>query len=83
MALNIKNEEAHRLARELATETKTSLTEAVVIALQERLAVVRRAQKRTVRDEVNRIQEFVASLPDLDGRSADEIIGYDESGLPT
>lgn len=33
--------------------------------------------------EVARIQRFVASLPDLDTRSPDELLGYDENGLPS
>ncbi len=32
---------------------------------------------------VAEIQAFVASLPDVDPRPADEILGYDESGLPS
>ncbi|MCB9530155.1 MAG: type II toxin-antitoxin system VapB family antitoxin, partial [Myxococcales bacterium] len=38
MALSIKNDEADRLARELAALTGESLTEAVVVSLRERLA---------------------------------------------
>jgi hypothetical protein len=33
--------------------------------------------------DVSKIQAFVASLPDRDTRSADEILGYDDFGLPT
>ncbi|MBX3139274.1 MAG: type II toxin-antitoxin system VapB family antitoxin [Trueperaceae bacterium] len=84
MALNIKNDEAHRLARELAEATGESMTEAVVTALQDRLEAVRRAKRAGgVMTEVARIQRFVASLPDLDTRSPDELLGYDENGLPS
>ena len=38
MALSIKDPEADRLARELATRTGETLTQAVVVALRERLA---------------------------------------------
>ena len=41
MALCIKTEEADRLARELAAATHESITEAVTVALRERLARVR------------------------------------------
>ena len=83
MALNIKNEEAHRLAQLLARETGETLTEAVTLALRERLASVRRRHRREdVIRSVRDIQAFVRSLPDLDSRTADEIIGYDEFGLP-
>jgi hypothetical protein len=37
MALSIKSDEADQLARELAAETGETLTDAVVIALRERL----------------------------------------------
>ncbi|MGB8261026.1 MAG: type II toxin-antitoxin system VapB family antitoxin [Terracidiphilus sp.] len=37
MSLNIKNEETHRLARELAQRTGETLTMAVTIAVRERL----------------------------------------------
>lgn len=83
MALNIKNAEAHRLAQELAEETGESITEAVRTALRARLEAVRRErQSDTAFADVERIQTFVASLPDLDTRSADEMLGYDEFGLP-
>lgn len=82
MTLYIDNPEAERLARELASETGESLTEAVTVALRERLARVRaRSMGDLLRAEVARIQAFVASLPDLDSRTDDEIIGYDEFGL--
>jgi antitoxin VapB len=83
MALNIKNAEAHRLARELAQETGASLTDAVTDALRERLAHVRRTPGGDLLDaEVAEIQAFVASLPDRDRRSDEEILGYDAFGLP-
>jgi antitoxin VapB len=83
MALNIKNVEADRLAHELAAATGESLTEAVTTALRERLAAVRRrSDRRTLHAEVARIQAFVASIPDRDPRTPDEILGYDEFGLP-
>jgi antitoxin VapB len=83
MALNIKNEEAHRLVQALADETGETLTEAVTVAVRERLESLRRKQRREdvvlgIRD----IQEFVRDLPDLDARSPEEILGYDEFGLP-
>lgn len=79
-ALNIKNPETDRLAHELAEET---ITEAVTVALKDRLSAVRRKRERAhLRAEVADLQAFVASLPDRDGRSAEEVLGYDEFGLP-
>ncbi len=52
-------------------------------AMEERLAAVRRRQERArIHAEVADIQRFVASLPERDTRSADEILEYDEFGLP-
>ena len=82
MALNIKNPEAHRLAQQLARETGESLTEAVTVALRERLASVTRHEPAGLEAHVAEIQEFVAALPDRDTRTPDEILGYDERGLP-
>lgn len=83
MALNIKNPEAHRLAHELAGETGETLTEAVTEALRERLAARRSGVHGDLLEaEVAEIQDFVAALPDRDRRTAEEILGYDEFGLP-
>ena len=84
MALNIKNPEAHRLAQELAAATGESLTEAVTTALRARLEAVQREHAGgQAHGQVAEIQAFVASLPDLDARSAEEILGYDDFGLPS
>jgi antitoxin VapB len=83
MALNIRNAEAERLATELVKQTGESKTEAVTKALRDRLARVRRERtKRRLADELEEIAEHCASLPVLDGRSAEEILGYNEVGLP-
>ena len=83
MALSIKNPEADRLARELAAVTGESLSDAVLAALRERLA--RQAGRRRsagLRDEIARIQDRIARLPILDRRSDEELLGYDDHGLP-
>lgn len=83
MALSIKHPEADRLARELAARTGESLTEAVVVALRERLIrTTGRSQKLGLRAELAAIRRRCAALPRLDGRAADEILGYDQRGLP-
>jgi antitoxin VapB len=82
MALSIKSDEADRLARELAAATGESLTAAVVGALRERLDRLRAAQGSSAVDRLRRLQVQVAALPVLDDRPADEILGYDDSGLP-
>lgn len=84
MALSIKDEEADRLARKIASLTGETLTQAVIIALRQRLAREERAHEEdTVTLEyLMEIAHHCASLPELDPRTADEIIGYDENGIP-
>lgn len=83
MALNIRNVEAERLATELAKATGETKTEAVTKALRDRLSRVKRGRmRRRLADELDDIALHCASLPVLDPRTADEILGYDESGLP-
>ena len=82
MALSIKDPEADRLAREVARATGETLTAAVVQFLRERLARVRRARGRPLREEMLKIGRRCAELPVRDRRSDDEIVGYDSTGLP-
>lgn len=83
MALNIRNLEAEKLAAELARSTGESKTEAVTKALRDRLARVKRERtRRRLADELEEIAEHCARLPLLDARSAEEILNYDEAGLP-
>jgi len=82
MALSIKDDEADRLARELSRRTGETLTEAVLVALRERLARITRSGSSGLVEEIERIGRRNAARPILDLRSADEILGYDEHGLP-
>lgn len=82
MALSIKTDEADRLARQLAAETHETLTEAVTVALRERLDRVRAARVGDVAARLERLAAELATLPVADARPPDEIIGYDEHGLP-
>ena len=83
MALNIRNKEAEQLATALAALTGETKTEAVRKALAERLERARRTRgKRRLLEEINEIADHCASLPVLDNRGADEILGYDANGLP-
>jgi antitoxin VapB len=84
MALSIKDPEADRLAREVTKVTGESLTEAVTNALRQRLRLLR-GDDRTPEQfaaDINAIVDRYASRPVVDDRTADEIIGYDERGLP-
>lgn len=39
-------------------------------------------ERALVLEEITRIQAFVASLPDRDTRTPDEVLGHDDHGLP-
>lgn len=85
MPLNIKNDEAHELARELSDLTHTSITEAVTLSLRESLARERRrqqVQKRRQMQDLLRIAEECGDLPVLDTRIPDEILAYNDHGAP-
>ncbi len=83
MALSIKHPDADALAREVSRLTGESLTEAVVSSLRERLRVIRgRASAPRLEEELAAIRKRCSTLPVRDARSADEILGYDERGLP-
>jgi antitoxin VapB len=84
MALNIKDPAADKAVRELAAATGESITTAVTVAARERLERVHGmapAERRL--QELRRIADRAAARPVLDPRTPDEIIGYDEHGLPT
>jgi antitoxin VapB len=83
MAFNVKNDEADRLLRELTALTGESLTDAITESLRERLARERRVRCLHVGDPLTQAIEQLRGLPVIDHRSADEIVGYDEHGLPT
>lgn len=85
MALNIRNPEAERLAAELATRTGETKTDAVIKALQERLERVQARQAKSRRgalNELNEIARHCAALPLRDQRTDNDILGYDDRGLP-
>jgi hypothetical protein len=50
--------------------------------IQEIMAEIERRDKVTLIAELEDIAEHCASLPALDGRPADEILGFDEHGIP-
>lgn len=83
MALSIKHPEADQLARSLAALTGLSLTEAVLKALREQLTrETGRSRVNGLAEDLRAIRARCAALPDLDLRSPEEILGFDEHGLP-
>lgn len=83
MSLNIKNEEAHRLARELAALTGESMSAAVAEALRERLERLRRAKEGDLATRLLAIGKDCAARLKEPFRSIDHgDLLYDERGLP-
>ncbi|MGD0134090.1 MAG: type II toxin-antitoxin system VapB family antitoxin [Bryobacteraceae bacterium] len=77
--LYIKNPVAHKLAEKVSKKLGVTLTEAVIRSLQDQL----RAKARPIDwDKVDAISREIAALPVLDSRTDDEILGYDEFGIP-
>jgi antitoxin VapB len=82
MALNIKDGETDRLVRQLAALTGESITEAVKLAVRERIEREQRTRGKASVAELMAIARRIASAPDRDPRTPDEILGYDERGVP-
>jgi antitoxin VapB len=85
MALSLKDPETDRLARQVARLTGESLTEAIRTSLAERLRreQLKRGRPGALADALEAIVGRNDSLQVLDGRSAEEILGYDENGIPS
>ena len=83
MPLSIKNDATERLARQVADETGESLTQAIQKALEERWERLKaRRRSRVLNSQLEDLLQRVDALPTLDSRSADEILDYDEHGMP-
>lgn len=83
MALSIKDPETERLARILAKLTGESITTATKRAIEERLRRVGAQSRRTaLLEEMAEIRRRWRAMPVLDDRTPEEILGYDERGLP-
>lgn len=91
MNLRISDPKIEELAQELANRTGEDPTVAVIRALEERLErqpvketpldeVAKRADRERREAAIREIVERVKRLPVLDGRTSDEIIGYNEHG---
>ena len=85
MGVFIKKPEAEAKIRELAERTGESITDAIERAVDERLQRLGPKENKKGRIDRKKLAELLAyfdSLPVDDPRSPDEIIGYDEHGLP-
>ena len=83
MPLSIKDSKTDALVRQLAALTGESITEAVFVSVKERLERLKtKNSSYSLAQELDAIAQRCASLPVVDSRSPEEIIGYDEQGLP-
>ena len=84
MSLTIDSPDTHKLLRELIATTGESESDAVTRALRERLLRERekRVRPQFLAERLLRIGRECAALPVLDDRSAEEILGYNDNGIP-
>ena len=86
MGLSIKNAEVERMALDAAKRRGVSMTEALRQLLAEEEARVAAAQEAEVAEKLRRLHEIqarIAALPDVSDMTDDEILGYDENGIPS
>lgn len=83
MSLNIRNAEAERLAEQVTALTGETKTLAVIRVLRDRLDRLRNHRSgQRLAEELDVIARRCASLPVIDDRSPEEIVGYDQDGVP-
>ena len=81
MAFSIKNDEADELLRELVGITGESLTTAVINSLSERLERERLGRESKL-GRIHRAAERFRALPVLNDVGVDDVLQWDENGLP-
>lgn len=83
MSLNIKNEKVESLIRLLVEATGDSITDAVGKAVEEKLSRLTLIKGHNfLEGELLEMGKRNSARKVLDKRSADEILGYDQHGLP-
>ena len=84
MAPNVRDRQAEEVAEALARFTGETKTQAVARALRDRLDRLRRHRSgRSLAAELDELALHCASLPVLDDRNPEQILGYDDTGVPT
>lgn len=89
VALNIRNAEADSLAAEVASLAGETKTDAVIVALKERLQRLQHQGQVASRYQASLVHQLdqiglrCAARAIQDSRSADDILGYDATGLPS
>lgn len=83
MPLSIRNARAEALARDVAARTGETMTQAIVVALEQRLAKLRSRRETTAAARnLLRIARRIGRRVTRDRRGPDRILGYDKQGLP-
>ena len=84
MPLSIKDPEVDLLARQAASQTGKTITDAVLEALRSYLNSLSRQQDETVLmvADAMAIGRHCAALPTIDNRSDEDILGYNSDGVP-
>ena len=84
MPVTIKREETVRLARALKQQTGMPMARVIHESLVESMQRIGKVSVNRERRlaEMRAIARRGAQMPDRDSRTADEIVGYDENGLP-
>jgi len=83
MTLCIKNEKAERMARRLSKITHRSITDSIILSLEEKLAKLEsKKSTNNLYDELMTISKRCSLMPNIDNRSSDEILGYNKNGAP-
>lgn len=77
--LYIKNPAAHRLAQKLSKKTGMTLTDAVILALEDEIGKTKRPIDRK---RIDSLCGKLRALPVLDSRTPEQILGYDKFGIP-
>jgi antitoxin VapB len=83
VALSIKDPKTESLAKTLAEKTGETITVATRRALEDRLhRLGNTARREALLEDLAASRLRFAALPVIDARPADEILGYDDDGLP-
>lgn len=81
--MNIRSAKLDELAERLARLTGEDVETALARAVEERLSRIVPREPADRRAAIESFFERVSGLPILDSRSVDEIVGYDQTGLPS
>lgn len=79
MALSIRNPKVERLARQISRQEGGTMTDIIAEALEYRISMQEK-NRLILLGALEKLAVESLALPDLDTRSSDEILGYDQNG---